>query len=65
MTTQHNSKEVLSLEEALRMEIFINQALMTILVEKGITTHEEIMEKIATLRTSSKIEIAKSTTMPN
>lgn len=59
MTTTNNGKEVLSLEEALRMEIFISQALMGILIEKGITTHEEIMEKIATLRTNSKIEIAQ------
>jgi hypothetical protein len=65
MTKQKNGKEVLSLEEALRMEIFISQALMTILVEKGITTQEEIMEKIAALRTSSKIEIANSATTPN
>ena len=60
MTEEKEAKDVLSLEEALRMEIFINQALMAILIEKGITTQDEIMQKIATLRTSSKLEIAKS-----
>jgi len=60
MMIQNNDKEVLSVEEALRMEIFISQALMGIMIEKGIATQEEILEKIATLRTNSKIEIAKA-----
>ncbi len=60
MTEKKEDTDVLSLEEALRMEIFINQAMMAILIEKGITTQDEIMKKIATLRTNSKLEIAKS-----
>ena len=60
MTKKDTDKDILSLEEALRMEIFINQAIMGILIEKGITTQDEIMQKIAALRTSSKLEIAKS-----
>lgn len=52
--------EVLSLEEALRMEIFISQALIEILVAKGIVTQEEIIQKIAELRTNSKLVLGKS-----
>ena len=53
-------REVLSLEEALRMEIFINQALIEILVSKGIITQEEIMQKIAELKTNSKVVLEQS-----
>ena len=53
-------REVLSLEEALRMEIFINQALIEILVSKGIITQEEIMKKIAELKTNSKVVLEQS-----
>ena len=60
MPKKNTDKDVLSLEEALRMEIFINQAIMAILIEKGITTQDEIMQKITTLRTNSKLEIEKS-----
>lgn len=53
-------REVLSLEEALRMEIFISQALIEILVAKGILTQEEIMQKITELKTNSKVVLAQS-----
>ncbi len=35
-----------SVEEALQMEIILNQALTDILIEKGIITEEELLEKI-------------------
>lgn len=35
-----------SVEEALEMEIILNQALTDILIEKGIITEEELLEKI-------------------
>lgn len=53
-------REVLSVEEALRMEIFISQALIEILVAKGIVTQEEIMQKIAELKTNSKVVLEQS-----
>ena len=39
-----------TVEEALRMEIIINQALTDILVEKGIITEEELLKRIAVLK---------------
>lgn len=35
-----------TVEEALEMEIILNQALTDILIEKGIFTEEELLEKI-------------------
>ncbi len=41
-----SKREEVSLEEALHTEILINQALIDLLVTKGIITHEELMERI-------------------
>ena len=41
-----NKREEVSVEEALRMEIVTNQALINLLVEKGIVTEEELLEKV-------------------
>ena len=38
--------EEVSVEEALHTEILINQALVDLLVAKGIITQEELMERI-------------------
>lgn len=35
-----------TVEEALEMEIILNQALTDLLIEKGIITEEELVEKI-------------------
>jgi hypothetical protein len=50
MATQLNPNEVVSLREALDMEIIINQALIDLLVSKGIITQEELMHKIEEVR---------------
>ena len=50
MATQLNPNEVVSLREALDMEIIINQALIDLLVCKGIIIQEEIMHKIEKIR---------------
>lgn len=60
MAEELDAREVLSIEEALRMEIFISQALVDILVAKGIVTHEEIMQRIKELRVNSKLVLAQS-----
>lgn len=39
-----------SIEEALKMEININQALIDLLIEKGIITEEELLEKVRLIR---------------
>ncbi|MFC1832770.1 hypothetical protein ACFL0S_12240 [Thermodesulfobacteriota bacterium] len=50
MATQLNPNEVVSLSEALNMEVIINQALIDLLVCKGIISQEELMEKIEKVR---------------
>jgi hypothetical protein len=37
-------------EEALKMEMIINQALIDILISKGILTEDELVDKIKELR---------------
>jgi hypothetical protein len=50
MANRVNPKDVIPLREALNMEIIINQALIDILVAKGIITQEELMTKIDEIR---------------
>ena len=45
-----DSKEVVDFAEALKSEMYINQALIDLLVEKGILTHDELLDKIKELR---------------
>ncbi|WP_153306393.1 hypothetical protein [Desulfopila sp. IMCC35006] len=50
MANRVNPKDIIPLREALNMEIMINQALIDILVAKGIITQEELMAKIEEIR---------------
>jgi hypothetical protein len=50
MANRVNPNDVIPLHEALNMEIIINQALIDILVAKGILTQEELMTKIDEIR---------------
>lgn len=50
MATRSNSSDVISLRDALNMEIIINQALIDLLVAKGILTQQELMTKIEEIR---------------
>ena len=50
MANKANPNEVVSLREALNMEMVINQALIDLLVSKGIITQEELMKKIEEIR---------------
>jgi len=46
----NNKREEVPVEEALRMEVVTNQALIDLLVEKGIITEEELLEKVMVLK---------------
>ncbi len=50
MANKANPKDIIPLREALNMEIMINQALIDLLVAKGIITQEELMAKIEQIR---------------
>lgn len=50
MASKANPNDVVSLREALNMEIIVNQALVDILVSKGILTQEELRQRIEEVR---------------
>ena len=50
MANRASTGDIVPLREALNMEIIINQALIDILVAKGILTQQELMAKIEAIR---------------
>ena len=56
MATKLNSSDIVSLREALNMEIIINQALIDLLIAKGILTQQELMTKIEEIRSEMPIK---------
>lgn len=50
MANKIDPKEVVPVDEALQMEMRINQALIDLLVSKGIITQEELLARIQELR---------------
>ncbi len=52
MAEKLDKSETVNLVEALKMEMIINQALMDLLISKGIITEEEMMAKIKAVKES-------------
>ena len=52
MAEKLDQAETVNLVEALKMEMIINQALMDLLISKGIITEEEMMAKIKAVKES-------------
>ena len=52
MAEKLDKLETVTLDEALKVEMIINQALMDLLVEKGIITEDEMMVKIKAIKES-------------
>ncbi len=52
MAEKLDESEIVHLDEALKMEMIINQALMDLLIEKGIIAEEEMMAKIKAVKES-------------
>lgn len=50
-------KETVKVEDLLRMEMVINQALINILVRKGITTEAEIMAEVKRIKQEQGIVV--------
>ena len=50
--------EVMTFEEALKVEMVVNQALTDLLITKGIFTREEIMDKIAEIKQKQGIVLS-------
>lgn len=52
-----DQKETVKVEDLLRMEMVINQALTNILVRKGITTEAEIMAEVKRIKQEQGIVV--------
>ena len=50
MAEKLEKTEAISVEDALQMEILVNQALIDILVDKGILTYDEILKRVEKLK---------------
>ena len=57
MAEQSNKAETVDVIEAMKMEMIINQALMDLLIEKGIITEEEMMAKIKAIKESMGYQV--------
>lgn len=50
--------EMMTYEEALKVEMVVNQALIDLLIAKGIITREEIMDKIIEIKQKQGIVLS-------
>jgi hypothetical protein len=50
-----------SLEDALQMQIYTTQALMDLLVDKGLLTYQEVLTRVETLKEEHGLEISEMT----
>ncbi|OGR04943.1 MAG: hypothetical protein A2511_05165 [Deltaproteobacteria bacterium RIFOXYD12_FULL_50_9] len=50
--------EKVSIEEAMQMQIYTTQALMDVLVDKGLITYQEILTRVEALKKEHGLEIA-------
>lgn len=60
MGTMNDSEKIEALLEALQAEMIVNQALIDVLVDKGVLSHDELQAKIKTIRIESGIVLSGS-----
>ena len=58
MSEEMENVEEVSLEEALQMEIIFNQALMDVLVAKGVITEQEVLDRVEEVRRETGFELS-------
>ena len=58
MSEEMENVEEVSLEEALQMEIIFNQALMDVLVAKGVITEQEVLDRVEEVRRETGYELS-------
>ena len=58
MSEEMDNVEEVSLEEALQMEIIFNQALMDVLVAKGVITEQEVLDRVEEVRKETGFELS-------
>ena len=57
MSEEMENVEEISLENALQMEIIFNQALMDVLITKGIITEQEVLDRVEEVRKQTGFEL--------
>jgi hypothetical protein len=57
MSEKFDTQQV-SFEDALQMQIYTSQALMDVLVDKGIVTYQEILARVEALKKEHHLEIS-------
>jgi len=57
MSEEMENVEEVSVEEALQMEIIFNQALMDVLVSKGVITEKEVLDRVEEVRRETGFEL--------
>ena len=62
METANYTEKLQALQEALQTEMIINQALIDVLVDKGVLSHDELQAKIKEIRIASGIVLSSSGT---
>jgi hypothetical protein len=58
MSEEMENLEEVSVEEALQMEIIFGQALMDVLVTKGLISEEEVLDRVEEIRRKSGFELS-------
>ena len=50
--------EEISVEDALQMEIIFNQALMDVLIAKGVITEQEVLDRVEEVKKQTGFELS-------
>lgn len=58
--SQEFETQKVSMEDAMQMQIYTTQALMDVLVDKGLITYQEILARVGALKKEHGLEIAGS-----
>ena len=58
MPEEMENVEEISVEEALQMEIIFSQAMMDVLVAKGVVTEKEVLERVEEVKKESGFELS-------
>jgi hypothetical protein len=58
MSEEMENVEEVSVEEALQMEIIFSQAMMDVLIAKGLITEEEVLDRVEVIKKESEFELS-------
>ena len=56
--TEMEDVEEISVEDALQMEIIFNQALMDVLIAKGVITEQEVLDRVEEVKRETGFELS-------